>query len=93
MEFTFIVESMIRGCHEYKTNPKCPSVPQIHGSMCTWRYGQALDLIGAMLYWLSIEDNGTSLHKDPCGSRNFLSVLSALRLKIAHVRILKKLES
>ena len=27
---------------------------------------------------LSIEDNGTSLRKDPCGSHNFLSVLSAL---------------
>ena len=54
MEFAFVVESMIRGCHEYKTNIKCPSVPRIHGSMCTSRYRQALDPIGAMLDWLSL---------------------------------------
>ena len=54
MEFTFIVESMIRGCHEYKTNIKCLSVPQIHGSMCTSRYGWALDPIGEKLDWLSL---------------------------------------
>ena len=94
MEFTFVVESIICGCHEYKTNIKCLSVPRIHGSMCASRYRWALDLIGEMLDWLSlsIEDNGTSLHKDPCGSRYFLSVLSALRFKIVRVRILKKLE-
>ena len=92
MEFAFIVESMIHGGREYKTNIKCPSVPRIHGSMCTSRYGRALDPIGATLDWLSIDDNGTSFHKDPCGSRNFLSVLSALRFKITRVRICKKLE-
>ena len=43
-------------------------VPRIHGPICTSRYGWALDLTN----WcntrlsLSVEDNGTSLHKDLC---------------------------
>ena len=37
-------------------------------------------MIGATLALaLSIEDDGTSLHNDPCGSGNFLSVSSTLR--------------
>ena len=72
MEFTFMVESMIHGYHEYKTVWENPVLAE--GLRCTREIGNP-----PLALALSIEDDGTSLHNDLCGFGNFLSVSSTLR--------------